>query len=245
MIPALVQEGVLQPYRRRLCLAAAASAVVAAAARAGAPSPAPAQATQPPQPPQPPDRVPRLDRTQSGRCRDWMALVIRAQIERGPNPRWTHRDCAGLVRFAVDEALRPHDADWKRANGFLGVRAPADVEVDDATRQRLRQSWRRADGSRGAFVPALDLVQENTRWVSRELGQAEEADLLFFDLGDEQHLMVWMGHYVAYHTGRSVPGDNGLRALRPGQLLAWNDTRWRPTSDNPNFAGVYRLDFLA
>ncbi len=188
---------------------------------------------------------PRLDREQSQRFRDWMALLVRAQLDRGPTPRWTHRDCAGLVRFCVDEALRPHDADWKRANGLRGARVPAEVSVDDATLRALRQSWRRADGTRGAFASAIDLVQENTRFVSRDLMRAQRGDLMFFDVGDEQHLMVWMGHYIAYHTGRNDPGDNGLRALRPEQLYGWSDTRWRPTSDNPNFAGIYCLDFLA
>jgi uncharacterized protein len=91
---------------------------------------------------------------------------------------------------------------------------------------------------------ALELVQENTRPVARQLQQAEPGDLLFYDFGDDQHLMVWMGRYVAYHTGQSVPGDNGLRALRPEQLAQWRDTRWRPSSDNPNFTGVHRLAFL-
>ena len=219
--------------KRRTCLAAA-LALGAGGAFAALPLAASAPAAHP-----------RLDREQSRRFRDWMALLIRAQVERGPNPRWVHRDCAGLVRFAVDEALRPHDAGWRRANGLLETRVPADVEVDAATLAALRQSWRRADGSRGAFAPAIDLVQENTRFVARELTRADEGDLLFFDMGDEQHLMVWMGHYIAYHTGRIEPGDNGLRALRPAQLFAWKDTRWRPTSDNPNFAGIYSLDFLA
>ena len=65
----------------------------------------------------------RLDREQSQRFRDWMTLLIHAQIERGPTPRWTHRDCAGLVRFAVAESLREHDLAWKRANGLRAVRA--------------------------------------------------------------------------------------------------------------------------
>ena len=186
---------------------------------------------------------PRLDRGQSQAVRDWITLLIHAQIERGPTPRWTHRDCAGLVRFAVAESLRTHDLAWKRANGLLGVRVPPDV--DAAAGQDLRHFWRRADGSRGAFVGALELVQQNTRFQSRQLVQAAPADLLLFDFGDEQHLMVWMGSYLAYHTGHVEPGDNGLRALRPAQLLGWKDTRWRPSADNPNFAGVHRLDFLA
>lgn len=185
----------------------------------------------------------RLDRGQSQAVRDWITLLIHAQIERGPTPRWTHRDCAGLVRFAVAGSLRAHDLAWKRANGLLGVRLPPDV--DAAAGQDLRNVWRRADGSRAAFVGALELVQQNTRFESRQLMQAAPADLLLFDFGDEQHLMVWMGSYLAYHTGHVEPGDNGLRALRPAQLLGWKDTRWRPSADNPNFAGVHRLDFLA
>jgi len=186
---------------------------------------------------------PTLDREQSQAFRDWFTLLIHTQIERGPTPRWTHRDCAGLVRFAVAETLREHDLDWKRANGMLDTRVPPDIAAAQA--QALRNSWRRVDGSRDAYVGALELVQENTRFTGKQLTQAQPGDLLFFDLGDDQHLMVWMGRYIAYHTGRSTPQDNGLRALRASQLLEWKDTRWRPEADNPNFSGVYRLSFLA
>jgi uncharacterized protein YfaT (DUF1175 family) len=209
--------------RRRFCQAAAALALPRWAVAAAAP--------------------PRLDATQSRHLRDWITLLIHAQVELGPTPRWTHRDCAGLVRFAVAESLRPHDLAWRQSMGLLGQRLPPDVDPQTAT--AWRNVWKRADGSQGAFVSALDLVQANTRFVGRQLTQAMAADLLFYDFGDDQHLMVWMGRYVAYHTGRALPGDNGLRALRPSQLMAWTDTRWRPAGDNPNFVGLYRLDFMA
>jgi uncharacterized protein YfaT (DUF1175 family) len=105
-----------------------------------------------------------LDREQSQRFRDWLTLLIHSQIERGPTPRWTHRDCAGLVRFAVAESLREHDAAWKRANGFLGTRVPPDLAPEQCN--ALRHAWRRVGGSRSAFVGALELVQENTRFVA-------------------------------------------------------------------------------
>jgi hypothetical protein len=168
---------------------------------------------------------------------------VHAQLDQGPTPRWTHRDCAGLVRFAVAEALRDHGLAWRRHMGLLGRRLPPDL--DPAQALPLRHAWRRVDGTRAAYVGALELVQENTRLVGRNLAQAEAGDLLLYDFGDDQHLMVWMGAYVAYHTGRHDPGDNGLRALRPAQLMGWQDTRWRPSADNPNFSGVYRLAFLA
>ena len=94
--------------------------------------------------------------------------------ERGPTPRWTHRDCAGLVRFAVAEALRDHDVSWKRANGLLGTRLPP--EVDSPAAAGLRHAWRRAGGSRAAFVSALELVQQNSRPLSRQLSLAAPAD---------------------------------------------------------------------
>ena len=191
----------------------------------------------------PPAGPARLDRTQGQRFRDWFTLLVHGQVDRGPTPRWTHRDCAGLVRFAVAETLRPHDLAWRRANGLLGTRLPADLAPEAIS--GWRHAWRRADGSQHAYVGALELVQENTRLVSRQLVQAVAGDLLFYDFGDEQHLMIWMGRYVAYHTGRTSAHDNGLRALRPAQLMGWNDTRWRPGSDNPNFSGVYRFAFLA
>lgn len=186
--------------------------------------------------------APRFNRVQSQQFRAWVTLLIHAQIERGPSPRWTHRDCAGLVRFAVAEALREHDAAWLRASGLLGQRLPP--SLDPSAAAPLRQVWRRADGSQGAYVGALELVQANTQPVARQINQAQPGDLLFYDFGDEQHLMVWMGRYVAYHTGRVLPGDNGLRALRPAQLMAWSDTRWRPSEGNPNFSGLYQFDFL-
>jgi uncharacterized protein YfaT (DUF1175 family) len=197
----------------------------------------PAWATAAPTPPA------RLDTTQSRHLRDWITLLIHAQVEQGPTPRWTHRDCAGLVRFAVAESLRAHDLGWRQSMGLLGQRLPPDVDAQATA--GWRNAWKRADGSQGAFVSALDLVQANTRFVGKQLAQAQGADLLFYDFGDDQHLMVWMGRYIAYHTGRVLPGDNGLRALAPSQLMAWTDTRWRPSRDNPNFVGLYRLDFMA
>ena len=41
-----------------------------------------------------------LDRSQSRTFRAWLTRIVRAQLDQGPTPRWQHRDCAGLVRFA-------------------------------------------------------------------------------------------------------------------------------------------------
>ncbi|KAB8041293.1 DUF1175 domain-containing protein [Janthinobacterium aquaticum] len=188
---------------------------------------------------------PQLSQTQSRAFQAWMLRIVNAQIERGPSPRWTHRDCAGLVRFAVNEALAVHDAKWLRANGIASDRRlPPEVELD-AAQAGLRNRWVQLDGSVGHFVTALALVQNNSRLVAREISQALPGDLLFYDQGDEQHLMVWMGARIAYHTGTVTPDDTGLRAVDIKQLMNWKDTRWQPAPNNPNFAGVYRLSFLS
>ena len=186
---------------------------------------------------------PTLDFNQSNLFRAWFTKIVHAQLESGPNPRWVHRDCAGLIRFAVDETLREHDEKWKKYNGFLNQKLPADLILQDAQKQ-LRQNWRLADGSQSAYVNALELIQENTRFIGHSVTLASPGDLLFFDLADQQHLMIWMGRYLAYHTGQHLAHDNGLRAVSLERLSKWQDTRWRPVSSNPNFRGLFRLGFL-
>lgn len=139
-----------------------------------------------------PTAVARLSPAQSRIFRAWMAQVIAAQFKNGPTPRWAQCDCAGLVRFAVAEALRDHDEKWKRANGLRGRPVPPELNLS-AEQQALRHAWRLADGSRSAYVNALEMVQENTRLLGKNCNVAAPGDLLFFDQGEAQHLMVWMG----------------------------------------------------
>lgn len=188
-----------------------------------------------------------LSRIQSQAFVQWMVLLIEAQLRR-PTPRWQQRDCVGLVRFAAAEALRPHDAKWVRANG-LHAPFPPEVELTQA-QQNIRHQWRQADGARSAYVSAIDLIQHNSKLVGRDFHAAQAGDMLFYDQGDEQHLMVWLGKRIAYHNGSSnsdnglETGDTGMRSVGLQDMMRWQDTRWRPTPDNPNFAGVYRLYFV-
>lgn len=187
----------------------------------------------------------RLSPAQSRAFQAWMLRIVRDQVERGPSPRWQHRDCAGLVRYVVTESLSPHDARWLRANGMRGdMRLPPELDLTPAQSQ-LRNRWVRSDGSTGHFVTAIALVQNNSRPVGRDVNVAQPGDLLFYDQGMDQHLMIWMGSSIAYHTGTVTQTDNGLRTVGIRQLLNWKDTRWQPASNNPNFAGVYRLSFLS
>ncbi|CAG0907635.1 unnamed protein product, partial [Darwinula stevensoni] len=141
-----------------------------------------------------------LTSAQAQAFRQWFSLIVAQQFRRGPTPRWLQRDCAGLVRFACSQALRRHDESWLKANGFWGRPTPPEVGLQKK-QMKWGQLWQRVDGSQGNWVGALELVQANTHWVGKELNRALTADLLFFDQGDAQHLMIWMGNYIAYHNG--------------------------------------------
>ncbi|SDE04891.1 DUF1175 domain-containing protein [Paraburkholderia lycopersici] len=204
----------------------------------------PARALMPAQPQPDPDA---LTPGQSTFFRAWFVRIVDQQVQRGPTPRWTQRDCAGLVRFAATEALREHDARWLKANGMNDAanasRLPPELQLTPWQRM-LANRWTRIDGSVGAYVSAIALVQRNSRFVSRDVNQALPGDLLFFDQGDDQHLMIWLDRYIAYHTGTVTLSDSGLRAVAVPDLMQWKDSRWQPVDGNPNFAGVFRLAFL-
>jgi uncharacterized protein YfaT (DUF1175 family) len=188
--------------------------------------------------------VPALDAQQSQVFRAWFVRIAQEQLRQGPSPRWQQQDCAGLVRFAANEALKLHDAKWLRANGLSNRYLPPELELSAAQRQ-LAQQWQQGGGQVGPYVNAIKLIQYNSQFLGRDLNQARPGDLIFFDQGDDQHLMIWMGRNIAYHTGTTTQTDNGMRSVSLQQLMTWKDTRWIPDESNPNFIGVYRLHFLA
>ncbi|MBB2495472.1 DUF1175 domain-containing protein [Aquipseudomonas ullengensis] len=190
------------------------------------------------------EAVAPLDTQQSQVFRAWFVRIAQEQLRQGPSPRWHQQDCAGLVRFAANEALKVHDAKWLRANGLSNRYLPPELELSPAQRQ-LAQQWQQGGGKVGPYVNAIKLIQYNSQLIGRDLNQARPGDLMFFDQGDDQHLMIWMGRNIAYHTGTSTQTDNGMRSVSLQQLMTWKDTRWIPDESNPNFIGVYRLHFLS
>lgn len=185
-----------------------------------------------------------LDAQQSQLFRGWFVRIAEEQLSKGPNPRWYQQDCAGLVRFASNEALKVHDSKWLRSNGLSNRYLPPELTLTDEQRG-LAQNWQQGGGKTGPYVDAIKLIQYNSQFIGRDLNQALPGDLIFFDQGDDRHLMVWMGRYIAYHTGSATDTDNGMRAVSLQQLMTWKDTRWIPDESNPNFIGVYRLNFLS
>ena len=187
-----------------------------------------------------------LDAEQSRAFRAWFVAIAQNQVRRGPSPRWVHRDCAGLVRFAAAQAMVPHSPAWLTSMGWPTNRPrPADDLSLSDSQLPWRNAWRLPNGEREAYASAIAIVQNNTRLLGKHKSAIAPGDLLFFDQGDDQHLMVWTGRSVVYHTGAEPSrDDNGLRSASLASLERHSDTRWRPLPENPNFCGWFRFRFL-
>lgn len=167
-------------------------------------------------------------------------------------------DCAGLVRRAFREALRPHTAEWRRLNPIPGLPAFADVRrpprPSPAGWPLFRVST--APGARAReFANARTIIQYNARPLGRDLRALQAGDLLYFIDAERHrdHLMVFIGRslfepagndWVVYHTGPDGATKGDVRKVTLGELAAHPIARWRPLAANPHFAGAFRLSAL-
>jgi uncharacterized protein YfaT (DUF1175 family) len=179
------------------------------------------------------------------------------------------RDCAGLVRFAMREALRRHDRPWfqKMGPGYETV-AP-DVAGFDLDHNPLGEkifrtdfgSFHESDLRNGRFSEFADgraLKNFNAAFVSRDRRAAEAGDLLFYYQPWVQkfpyHVMIFLGgprvapngaqDWVVYHTGSSPTDQGTVKKVELSVLDHHPDPRWRPVESNRNFLGFYRLKIL-
>lgn len=172
------------------------------------------------------------------------------------SPLWEkkNRDCAGLVRFAVQEALKQ--------NGLASIPV---VQKYHYPRVPVigRNIFRVKSGSFSnitmpsdfsVYADSRSLMEHNAHSIGRSLAEAREGDLLFFlhydDLKMPYHAMIYAGHdknnaaHVVYHTG-PVHGTKGkVKILSMQTLMHYPDERWHPVPENKYFLGVYRLNIL-
>lgn len=202
--------------------------------------------------------------------RKWFTAIAEAQFYQ-LSDAWNveQRDCAGLVRFAMREALRPHDRLWfqKMGAGYEAI-AP-DVQAVKLGRSLLGEKLFRVefgsfqksdlnDNKFSEFADARTLKTYNATYISRDHAHAEPGDLLFYEQAFAQrypyHVMIFLGaaqqasegarDWVVYHTG-TAPNDVGtIKKVRLSVLAQHPDPRWRPTENNQNFLGFYRLKIL-
>ena len=205
--------------------------------------------------------------------RRWFTSIAEAQFYQ-LSDQWKpeQRDCAGLVRFAIREALRHHDRAWfqKMGPGYETV-AP-DVAGFDLDHNPLNEKIFRTDfgafhesdlrnGRFSEFADGRTLKNFNSAFVSRDRREAEPGDLLFFYQPWVQkhpfHVMVFLGaprlnldgangarDWVVYHTGSSATDEGTVKKVELSVLDHHPDPRWRPVESNRNFLGFYRLKIV-
>jgi uncharacterized protein YfaT (DUF1175 family) len=202
--------------------------------------------------------------------RRWFTSIAELQFYQ-LSDQWKieQRDCAGLARFAIREALRRHDRLWfqKMGQGYETV-AP-DVGGFDLDRNALGEKIFRTDfgsfhesdlrnGRFSEFADGRTLKNFNTVFVSRDRREAQPGDLLFFYQPWVQkypyHVMIFLGapriapngapDWVVYHTGSSPTDQGTVKKVELSVLDHHPDPRWRPVESNKNFLGFYRLKIL-
>jgi uncharacterized protein YfaT (DUF1175 family) len=202
--------------------------------------------------------------------RRWFTAIAETQFYQ-LSDQWNaeQRDCAGLARFAIREALRRHDRLWfqKMGPGYETV-AP-DVAGFDLDQNPLGEKIFRTDfgsfhesdlrnGRFSEFADGRSLKNFNSVFITRDRREAQPGDLLFFYQPWVQkfpyHVMVLLGSphiapngaqdWVVYHTGSSPTDQGTVKKVQLSVLEHHPDPRWRPVESNKNFLGFYRLKIL-
>lgn len=202
--------------------------------------------------------------------RKWFAAIAEMQFYRMSDEWKTEqRDCAGLVRFSLREALRKHDRPWFQRMGADYEPVAPDVRAFSLETGPLGERLFRTDfgafqendpktGKFSEFADARTLKTFNAVFVSRDRRRAERGDLLFFHQPWVQkfpyHVMILIGEpahdgeaasdWVVYHTGSSPIDEGTIKKVRLTVLDHHPDKRWRPVENNPNFLGFYRLKIV-
>jgi uncharacterized protein len=200
--------------------------------------------------------------------RRWFTWIAELQFYK-LSDQWNaeQRDCAGLVRFAWREALRPHDRPWFQRMGenYDPIAPDLNTNINAALNGKLFRTASGiyaptdiADGKFSEFADAQTLKMFNADFVSRDRKQAQSGDLIFFHQPWVQkfpfHVMIFLGEpriasegardWVVYHTGASPTDEGTVKKVRLSVLDVHPDKRWRPLYANPNFLGFYRPKIL-
>jgi len=202
--------------------------------------------------------------------RRWFTAIAETQFYQ-PSDQWNaeQRDCAGLARFAMREALRHHDRIWFQKMGPAYQTIAPDVKSFNLDNNPLLEKIFRTEsgsfaetdilnGRFSEFADARTLKNFNVVFISRDRREVQPGDLLFYYQPWVQkfpyHVMIFLGpahiasngaqDWVVYHTGSS-PVDNGtVKKVELSVLDQHPNPRWRPVERNKNFLGFYRLKIL-
>ena len=176
-------------------------------------------------------------------------------------------DCSALLRYSYRIALMRHDDRWYKQFQPGTMPMLPNVEQWNYPETPLGAGLFRVKPVHGGapqptdfaeFADAKTLLTLNSFRIGRDVQAAKPGDLLFFHPeGSEPqyHSMIVTGdgaQWVVYHTGpdtgtagsATAPRRGEMRRARMADLLQHPDPRWRPTSNNPDFLGVFRWNLL-
>jgi uncharacterized protein YfaT (DUF1175 family) len=200
----------------------------------------------------------------------WFTAIAETQFYQ-LSDQWNaeQRDCAGLVRFAMREALRKHDRIWFQKMGPNYETVAGDIGELDLDHNPLGEKIFRTDfgsfaetdlrnGRFSEFADGRSLKNFNTVFVTRDRHEAQAGDLLIYYQPWVQkfpyHVMILLGpgrispnganDWVVYHTGSSPIDKGTVKKVQLSVLDHHPDPRWRPVESNKNFLGFYRLKIL-
>lgn len=198
--------------------------------------------------------------------RGWFTAIAEYQALRpAPDLPAEINDCAALLRYAYRGALHLHSAEWLSENKLEALAYLPSVRKYAYPHTPLGASLfriRPANEDAGAggfaeFADAKTLWHLNTFFVSRNVRQARPGDLLFYRQLEQNsyHSMVFVGRsrfegsggddpVLVYHTGPIAKSAGEMRRTTVNELMEHPSPRWRPTSGNANFLGVYRWNIL-
>ena len=220
------------------------------------------------------DGIPDVEELRTYQDRDsfrrWFTAIAETQFYQ-LSDQWNadQRDCAGLARFAIREALRHHDRIWFQKMGPGYDTVAADVGELNLDNNPLGEKIFRTDfgsfqesdlrnGRFSEFADGRSLKNFNSTFVTRNRREAQPGDLLFFYQPWVQkfpyHVMIFLGSarvaangaqdWVVYHTGSSPTDKGTVKKVELSVLDHHPDPRWRPIESNKNFLGFYRLKIL-
>src|SRR5436305_816494 len=141
--------------------------------------------------------------------RRWFTAIAETQFYQ-LSDQWNaeQRDCAGLARFAIREALRRHDRTWFQKMGPGYETVAADVGELNLDNNPLGEKIFRTDfgsfqesdlrnGRFSEFADGRSLKNFNSIFVTRDAKEAQPGDLLFFYQPWVQkfpyHVMIFLG----------------------------------------------------
>ncbi len=107
-----------------------------------------------------------LNVEQSGLFRAWFVRIAQEQLRQGPSPRWYQQDCAGLVRFAANEALKVHDSKWLKSNGLSNQYLPPEMTLTPEQRQ-LAQNWNDAPRDKCTLSCAINGIHAAFHYLKK------------------------------------------------------------------------------